>query len=94
MKIIFLLALAPAFSSAWTFTYGSPARVDNGRRNRDCTNIWNAEGTTFEWDRGRRESCCIHLYADRRCRRQSGYSCRDWRDRASHDIRAYTVTDC
>jgi len=94
LKTVIILALAAPLTSAWTFTYGNPRRVDDGRNNKGCTGISHARGVTFSWDRGWFESCCVRLYSDRSCRTQVGFSCKDWGRQSSQPLASYKVTDC
>jgi hypothetical protein len=79
-----LFILAPAIS-AWTFTYGAQGSqgVSQGTANKACAAIYHPAGSTFEWDRGFFEDCCIRLYADANCQAQVGFSCSDWTKDAS-----------
>jgi len=91
MKALTIISLATA-ASAWTFSYTGGVRDGGG--NRDCQAINHPAGDTFDWSNAWYSDCCIRLYDSSSCSNQIGFSCDDWKKKASQAIKGWRVTNC
>jgi hypothetical protein len=92
MKAVQLITLFTTTASAWTFSYSGGVR--DGKGDRGCTGINHPKGAEFDWSNAWYSSCCLHLYDSSSCSNQVGYSCDDWKKKASQPIKGYKITDC